>query len=112
MGPSLRANTNRETKGRFHKKGGFGECSLVPVFVPGEHANIPSFRFSFQGTSAKITLLENHPFQVLSTSEICEEKRFVRLWAVSSPISEDFFWVLALREVPKISEDKKSPLIN
>ena len=22
-----------------------GECSLVPVFVPGEHANVPSFRF-------------------------------------------------------------------
>ena len=28
-------------------RGGFGECTLVPVFVPGEHANVPSFRFSF-----------------------------------------------------------------
>ena len=30
-------------------KGGFGECALVPVFVPGEHANVPSFRFAFRG---------------------------------------------------------------
>ena len=57
-------------------KGGFGERALVPVFIPGEHANVPSFRFSFWGnirmyprfgfrsggTSAKTTLLENHPF--------------------------------------------------
>ena len=27
----------------------FGECTLVPVFVPGEHANVASFRFSFRG---------------------------------------------------------------
>ena len=52
------------------QKGGFGECALVPVFVPGEHANVPSLRFSFRenirmyprsgfrsdGTSAKTTL--------------------------------------------------------
>ena len=58
------------------KKGGFGECALVPVFAPREHANVPSFRFSFRGnirmyprsgfrsggTSAKTTLLEDHPF--------------------------------------------------
>ena len=30
-------------------KGGLGECTLVPVFVPGEHANVPLFRFSFRG---------------------------------------------------------------
>ena len=48
------------------------KSTLVPVFVPGEHANIPSFRFSVRGnmrtyprsgfrsggTSAKTTLLE------------------------------------------------------
>ena len=53
-------------------KDGFGECALVPVFVPGGHANIPSFRFFVPGnirvyprsgfrsggTSAK----PNHPF--------------------------------------------------
>ena len=36
-------------KGGFVIKGGFGECILVPVFVPGEHANVPSFPFSFRG---------------------------------------------------------------
>ena len=30
--------------------------------VPGEHLNVPSFRFPFRGTSAKTTLLSNHPF--------------------------------------------------
>ena len=54
------------------RSGGTCECTLVPVFVPGEHANVPSFRFSFRGnirtyprsgfrsagTSAKTTLLE------------------------------------------------------
>ena len=38
------------------------ECTLVPVFVPGQHPNVPSFRFCSGGTSAKTTLLENHPF--------------------------------------------------
>ena len=55
--------------------GGTCERTLVPVFIPGEHANVPSFRFSFQGkirmyhrsgfrsggTPAKATLQENHP---------------------------------------------------
>ena len=27
----------------------FGECALVPVFVPGEHANVPSVRFFVPG---------------------------------------------------------------
>ena len=30
------------------QKGGFGECTPVQVFVSGEHANVPSFRFSFR----------------------------------------------------------------
>ena len=68
--PKLGIFTGRH-KGGFIK-GGFGKCALVPVFVPGEHANVPSFRFSFWGnirmyprsgfrsggTSAKTTLLE------------------------------------------------------
>ena len=29
--------------------GGTCERTLVPVFVPGEHPNVPSFRFSFRG---------------------------------------------------------------
>ena len=54
---------HREIKGRFRKLGWFwhmcprsgfrsgGACerTLVPVFVPGEHPNVPSFRFSFRG---------------------------------------------------------------
>ena len=61
-------------------KGGFGECALVTVFVLGQHANVPSFRFSFRGnirmyprsgfrsggTSAKTTLLETN---LLGSSE-------------------------------------------
>ena len=57
---------------RKEVKGGFGECTLVPVFCTGEHPNVPSFRFLvpgniliypysgfwYQGTSAKTTLLE------------------------------------------------------
>ena len=60
-----------DKKGGF-VKGGFGEhtprsgfrsgrtyeCTLVPLFVPSEHLNVPSFGFSSRGTSAKITLLE------------------------------------------------------
>ena len=67
-----------ETKGRFRKR---VVLANVPLFRfsfggGGGHANVPSFRFSFRGnirmyprsgfhsggTSAKTTLLENHPF--------------------------------------------------
>ena len=66
-----------DNSGQFRKKGGFGERALVPVFAPGEHVNVPSFRFAFwgnirqctlvpgfrsEGTSTKTTLLENPPF--------------------------------------------------
>ena len=44
------------------RSGGTCECTLVPVFVPGEHANVPSFQFSFREHSPT-TLLENHPFR-------------------------------------------------
>ena len=37
-------------KGGF-VNGWFWECTLVPVFVPGEHANVPSFGFRSGGTS-------------------------------------------------------------
>ena len=30
-------------------EGGFGERTLVPVFVPGEHPNVPSFRLFIPG---------------------------------------------------------------
>ena len=35
--------------------GGTCKCTLVPVFVPGEHANVPSF-WSFRGN-----ICQNHP---------------------------------------------------
>ena len=37
--------------------GGTCERTLAPVFVPGEHQNVPSFRFSFRGN-----IRQNHPF--------------------------------------------------
>ena len=37
-----------ENKRAVSYKGDFGKCALVPVFVPGGHANVPSFRFSFR----------------------------------------------------------------
>ena len=33
------------------------ECTLVPVFFPGEHPNVPSFRFSFREN-----IRQNHRF--------------------------------------------------
>ena len=51
----IRSLVREETKGRFRKKGGFGECALVPVLVPleqmyprsgfgsGEHLPEPPF---------------------------------------------------------------------
>ena len=56
-------------KGRFwrmcphsgFRSGGTCERTLVPVLGPGEHPNVPSFRFRSGGTSAKTTLLENCP---------------------------------------------------
>ena len=64
-----------EIKGRFRKRvqfwrmcprpafrsGGTRERTLVPVFVPGEHPNAPSFRFSFRG-SGRGNIRQNHPF--------------------------------------------------
>ena len=48
------------------QKGDFGERTLVPFFVPGKHPNVPSFQFRSRGTSAKTTLLENHPLSFVN----------------------------------------------
>ena len=85
-------------KGGFVIKGGFGECTLVPVFVPGEHANVPSFRFLFRGnirmypsfrflfrgTSAKTTLLENHLF--------CQPPNKLRFEKIRADFSKNRKW--------------------
>ena len=39
------------------RSGGTCERTLFPVFVPGEHPNVPSFQFSFQGN-----VRQNHPY--------------------------------------------------
>ena len=39
------------------RSGGTCERTLVPVFVPGEHPNVPSFQFSF-----RVNMRQNHPF--------------------------------------------------
>ena len=41
---------------------GTSECALVPVLVPGEHPNVPSFRFSLRGTIRQNHPFGNHPF--------------------------------------------------
>ena len=45
----VRFSVSPGDKRAVSSKGSFGECALVPVFVPGEHPNVPSFRFSFRG---------------------------------------------------------------
>ena len=51
------------------RSGGTCERTLVPVFVPGEHANIPSFRFFVPGEHPpkppfwKTTLLSTPDFE-------------------------------------------------
>ena len=63
---------SRGNKRAVSETGGFGECTLVPVFGAGQHPNVPSFRllvpgnirmyprsgFWYRGASAKTTLLE------------------------------------------------------
>ena len=53
------------------QKRGFGEYALVPVFASGEHANVPSFRFSVPGEHPNVpsfrfsfrgNIRQNHPF--------------------------------------------------
>ena len=47
------------------RSGGTCECTLVPVFVPGEHPNVPSFRMSFRGNIRQNHPFGNHPFGLL-----------------------------------------------
>ena len=75
---TLSVRIHREMKGGFVKgwlwrmypRSGFRsvgtcECTLVPVFVPGEHPNVPSFRFSFRGNIRQNHPFGNHPFRFL-----------------------------------------------
>ena len=41
------------------RSGGTCECTLLPVFAPGEHANVPSFRF-FPEAPAILFLRSDH----------------------------------------------------
>ena len=44
------------------RSGGTCERTLVPVFVLGEHPNVPSFRISFRGNIRQNHPFGNHPF--------------------------------------------------
>ena len=47
-GPKKGETFHREIKGRFRKRVVLANVPSFRVFVPGEHANVPSFRFSFR----------------------------------------------------------------
>ena len=62
---------------RMYPPSGFrseGTCkrSLVLVFVLGEHANVPSFRFSFPGTSTQRKMSQFQKY-----SKFLESKRYI-----------------------------------
>ena len=44
----MESNLERKQEGGF-EKGGFGECTLIPVFGTVEHPNVPSFWFLAPG---------------------------------------------------------------
>ena len=44
------------------RSGGTSERTVVLVFVPGEHPNVPLFRFSFRGNTHQNHPFGNHPF--------------------------------------------------
>ena len=85
---------HRETKGRFRKRvvlanvpsfpvsrsGGTCECTLVPVFVPGEHPNVPSFRFLSRGNIRQNPPFGKPPFcqpsKIASLSGVIRTNRF------------------------------------
>ena len=67
-----RRHIERKQKGGFIM-GGFGKCTLVPVFGTGEHPNVPSFRFFGAGEHPNVPAFRflvpksihpfgNHPF--------------------------------------------------
>ena len=97
-------------KGRFRKgwfwrmyprsgfrSGGTCERTLVPVCLPGEHPNVPSFRFSFRGN-----IRQNHPFGNLlgsSESRSCNNtllRRVLRRFSNSKCFLEGFLEGLSL----------------
>ena len=53
------------------RSGGTSERTLVPVFVPGEHPNVPSFWFSFRGN------IQEKFFQVKSNKFLELPRNFV-----------------------------------
>ena len=74
-------------------KGGFGECALVPVFILGEHVNVPSFRFSFQGN---MRMYPRSGFRSGGTSECTLVPAFVPEHPPKPP-----FWKTTLLETPE-----------
>ena len=78
------------------------ERTLVPVFVLGEHPNVPSFRFSFRGNIRQDHPFGNHP---LSSSDpwlvtekngtlICVPPPNLKAPELRSLVSSDFMFLL------------------
>ena len=95
-----------ETKGRFRKRvvlanvpsfrfsfqGTFGKHTLVPVLVPEEHlANVPLFQFSFRGN-----IRQNHPF---TKPPFCEPPKLGRRFG--------YFCIFSLFEAGKTVESSE-----
>ena len=60
---------------RMYPRSGFrsgGTCdrTLVPVLVPGEHPNVPSFRFSFRGNIRQNHLFWKPPFSCFANPRV------------------------------------------
>ena len=67
------------------RSGGTCEHTLVPVFVPGEHPNVPSFRFLVPGNIRQNHPFGNHPFAkrrlvVLFCWRVGEVVSFISVW--------------------------------
>ena len=67
------------------RSGGAYERTLVPVFVPGEHPNVPSFRFSF-----RVNIRQNHPF---GKAPFCQPPSFVsRFVGTCCDVCQNMSW--------------------
>ena len=103
-------NNHWEIKGRFRKRVVFGEstlvpgfrsegtceCTLVPVFVPGEHPNVPSFRFSFRGN---MQMCPRSGLRYRGTSECT----LVPVFVAGEHPQKLCFWKTTLLSTPEIN---------
>ena len=79
------------------RSGGTYERTLVPEFVPGEHSNVPSFRFS----STKTTFLENPPF--------CQPAKFATFYNKCATFYDNFRLFVPI-DIINVTNRRKSTL--